>query len=177
MVTLVPGKSRTPDAVPRAVRRAGDRVSRGPRRSPPPPRPAHVRRTQLRPVRRAVATTSGCAKRICSTRRPISSDFGSDVPGSGVRLDRQRALVEFRKEDASPIRVIATRAATSSNPRPHDEPRVIQRRGKILREASLKRTRHPAVVPAQDRSRRAERRTPMPGYNDRDGRDASRATI
>ena len=35
-----------------------------------------------RPVRRAVATTSGCASRICSTRRPISSDLASDVPGS-----------------------------------------------------------------------------------------------
>ena len=35
-----------------------------------------------RPVRRAVAPTSGCARRMPSTRRPLSSDLLRAVPGS-----------------------------------------------------------------------------------------------
>ena len=77
-----PAASRTLGEAPRATPHAGGRCHAGPHRSPRLRRLAHVRR--IRRVRSGVRLPRlpAAPSRICSTRRPISSDFGSDVPGS-----------------------------------------------------------------------------------------------
>ena len=77
-----PAASRTAGAARRAARREVGAVSRRPTSISAASTPCTCSSYSARPVRRAVATTSGCDSRICSTRRPISSDLASDVPGS-----------------------------------------------------------------------------------------------
>ena len=65
-----------------------------------------------RPVRRAVATTSGCDSRMFSTMRPRRSDSSSEVPGSvAVPTVSVPSLKSGRK--ARPAKPSATSATAS----------------------------------------------------------------
>jgi hypothetical protein len=97
IVTLVPGSVENCRAA-RQQRLARRPVSRRPTSISAASTPCTCSSYSARPVRRAVATTSGCDSRICSTRRPISSDLASDVPGSVLACTVRLPSVEFRQE-------------------------------------------------------------------------------
>ena len=151
------GQRREAAAQARPASSSRGRPSRaGPRRSPPPRRPGRARLARRGPCRRAVATTSGCDSRICSTRRPISSDFAERRAGQRIGLHGQAALVEFGQErraqpcDASPAR----RPAGPQTPRSRDADGRAPAAGSARNRALSVRASQPSW-PSLDRARRA----------------------
>ena len=145
-------------AAPPAAPRAAGRVSRRPTSISAASTPCTCSSSSARPVRRAVATTSGCASRICSTRRPISSDLASDVPGSVfaliVRLPSWNSGQERRAERVS------RRAGGNQQQRSadaDDQPRMVERAREHAGEPRLQRRapaspRGPRVIDAGARA-------------------------
>ena len=169
IVTFMPGSVENPRRSVGQQLFARPLVSRRPTSISAASTPCTCSSSSARPVRRAVATTSGCASRICSTRRPISSDFASDVPGSVFAWTVSVPSWNSGR-NAVPIRVIANAApASSTSGRRDDQTRAIERERQHPREASLERPRQPAVVPALDRTGvRQERVAQRRRHDDRD---------
>ena len=109
IVTFVPGSvAELRAAAPARSSARGRPVSRRPTSISAASTPCTCSSYSARPVRRAVATTSGCASRICSTRAP-------DLVGLRERRARQRVRLHGEAPSWNsagtrcPARVIAAR--------------------------------------------------------------------